>query len=494
MTSYLVAAAFVVGLHCLYVSAVRYARLRDIEARYGGKYSHTLEERKRTGKPRMIDTYTGVRDAQRIVRLVNMYDAPYLYGKAIEFGLFKTYAIPTISSLLLATGQLSRSDNAPRRYADTAGLIQAFLTYPLPPLDFDGQDDRPDSPESWECVGDDISDPRSAIALARMNFLHSRWNARISNDDLLYTLSVFVVEPVSWLERHEWRPMSRLEKEALFAMLYHVGRCMGIRDIPETYDELAAWSEAYEARHAVFAESNAQVATYTFDLLLYHVPASLHTLGRQFAASLMDDRLRAAFAIPTPPRAVCALKDTLLWVRAMLLRYVALPRTRPLSNLPLGCENDGGEFSIERALQASLGVCPASGALASAGKTCPVGGHGTEAALGAASGAGVWRMEQKWYENQPIYSRPFAKGSLGWLLETIKVRAGLLAEEDRRGSSKWRAATLPQQPQGPVQGLGGFRLEEMGPQGLESKGREQVLRNAEELLGRPLAGPWAFSA
>ncbi|EPQ25805.1 uncharacterized protein PFL1_06672 [Pseudozyma flocculosa PF-1] len=407
MTSYLVAAAFVVGLHCLYVSAVRYARLRDIEARYGGKYSHTLEERKRTGKPRMIDTYTGVRDAQRIVRLVNMYDAPYLYGKAIEFGLFKTYAIPTISSLLLATGQLSRSDNAPRRYADTAGLIQAFLTYPLPPLDFDGQDDRPDSPESWECVGDDISDPRSAIALARMNFLHSRWNARISNDDLLYTLSVFVVEPVSWLERHEWRPMSRLEKEALFAMLYHVGRCMGIRDIPETYDELAAWSEAYEARHAVFAESNAQVATYTFDLLLYHVPASLHTLGRQFAASLMDDRLRAAFAIPTPPRAVCALKDTLLW---------------------------------------------------------------------------------------PIYSRPFAKGSLGWLLETIKVRAGLLAEEDRRGSSKWRAATLPQQPQGPVQGLGGFRLEEMGPQGLESKGREQVLRNAEELLGRPLAGPWAFSA
>lgn len=48
-------------------------------------------------------------------------------------------------------------------------------------------------------------DPRGAIALARTNWLHRRANkthgpkgAPISNDDLLYTLSVFVTQPIFW--------------------------------------------------------------------------------------------------------------------------------------------------------------------------------------------------------------------------------------------------------------------------------------------------------
>lgn len=48
-------------------------------------------------------------------------------------------------------------------------------------------------------------DPRSAIALARTNWLHRRANsihgpkgAPISNEDLLYTMSVFVTMPIEW--------------------------------------------------------------------------------------------------------------------------------------------------------------------------------------------------------------------------------------------------------------------------------------------------------
>jgi hypothetical protein len=33
----------------------------------------------------------------------------------------------------------------------------------------------------------------------------------ITNDDLLYTLSLFALEPVRWIERYEWRKMTPME-------------------------------------------------------------------------------------------------------------------------------------------------------------------------------------------------------------------------------------------------------------------------------------------
>ena len=67
---------------------------------------------------------------------------------------------------------------------DTAVLISEFTTYP-----FDSE--------------------RHARALARMNWLHSKYN--ISNDDKLYTLSVFLTVPQRWLDKYEWRPLTDLE-------------------------------------------------------------------------------------------------------------------------------------------------------------------------------------------------------------------------------------------------------------------------------------------
>lgn len=82
------------------------------------------------------------------------------------------------------TSQLLDIKNGARRYADSGVLISDFTTYP-----FDSD--------------------RHARALARMNYLHSQYN--ISNDDKLYTLSVFVTAPQRWLEKYEWRPLTELE-------------------------------------------------------------------------------------------------------------------------------------------------------------------------------------------------------------------------------------------------------------------------------------------
>jgi uncharacterized membrane protein len=47
------------------------------------------------------------------------------------------------------------------------------------------------------------------MALARMNYLHSLFD--ISNDDKLYTLSVFTSTPKLWVEKYEWRNFTDLE-------------------------------------------------------------------------------------------------------------------------------------------------------------------------------------------------------------------------------------------------------------------------------------------
>lgn len=493
MFSWQIWAIALLAIHLARVQFQRFSRYRHIHRRYGSRYS-LPSTGANPDKPRMIDSYKGVRDAQRIVRLSAATDFPFVFTKSLEFALFRTYGIPTISTLLLHTGQLGKAENAGRRYVDTAGLIQAFMTFPVPRMDLPdgGETDSAngkDEGENWEMFGEDPDDPRSAIALARVNFLHGRWKSKISNDDLLYTLSTFIIEPSKWIDRYEWRRLSALEKEALFALFYHIGRCMGISDIPGTLDGLVEWSETYERNYMRFQPCNKEVADHTTNLLLYSLPSSLHSFARKLVASLMDDRLREAMGYPRAPSSIVTFKETLFRLRALFNRHLMLPRSKPLSNIPIAADEKGNVFTIEHLLSEGIpAVCPASGARAGDGKMCPVGGHTTgEKTLKPAQ----WRMELSWYENEPVYARPFPRGSTGWAVEEVKIALGLLKREDRRGAQRWMPATLPVEKNG-LQGLGGFRLEEMGPKGLEMKGRKVVLGEAERLYGGTIGGRWAF--
>ena len=53
-----------------------------------------------------------------------------------------------------------------------------------------------------------------------MNFLHSRYQkaGKISNDDMLYTLSLFILEVESWIKMYEWRELTEMEACALYDM------------------------------------------------------------------------------------------------------------------------------------------------------------------------------------------------------------------------------------------------------------------------------------
>jgi hypothetical protein len=50
-----------------------------------------------------------------------------------------------------------------------------------------------------------------------MNYLHGMYqkSGKISNDDMLYTMSLFVIEVDRWIKNYEWRSLTEMELCAL---------------------------------------------------------------------------------------------------------------------------------------------------------------------------------------------------------------------------------------------------------------------------------------
>lgn len=86
------------------------------------------------------------------------------------------------------TQQLGKVEYAGRRYVDTTILIVEFM-------------------------GKEPASERACSAIARMNYLHGRYQkaGKISNDDMLYTLSLFILEVPRWVDKFEWRTLTPLE-------------------------------------------------------------------------------------------------------------------------------------------------------------------------------------------------------------------------------------------------------------------------------------------
>jgi len=149
------------------------------------------------------------KEAYDIMRQLQELEFPYNLHNALSFGLLKvcrhfttntdigvltrhqTAGIPTISKLLVATGQLSEK-NASKRAADTEVLL-AEVQYTDP------------------------TSTRHLQAIARMNYLHDRYRkaGKILDEDMLHTLASGVVETFRFVDKFEWRKLTDVEKCAI---------------------------------------------------------------------------------------------------------------------------------------------------------------------------------------------------------------------------------------------------------------------------------------
>jgi hypothetical protein len=239
-------------------------------------------------------------DYQRIVFLLTYQLFPWDIERSLETALFNTYAIPAISGLLARTGEFVER---PRKRYDDTSLILA------------------------EISENSLESERGQAALGRMNAMHRRF--KIANEDYLYVLSTFVLNPIDWLAKYGRRQLTEREQAAWFNSYIALGRSMGIADIPTTLDDFRAFRERVEAERMIFAPSNKIVNDATLNLLLgMYIPRCLNWLGRPIVLALCDDRLVTAIGRKPQPAWLRILVVGAMRLRSRILRL--LPENRSL--------------------------------------------------------------------------------------------------------------------------------------------------------------------
>lgn len=240
-----------------------------------------------------------VEEAHKISVKFMFQDFPFLASKALEFGLFKTYGIPSISVILYGTGELTQETN--KRFDDTDIMIREFMEH---------------NPNS----------KRSQASVERMNFIHKQYT--ISNRDYLYVLSIFIVEPIEWTRKFGYRCVDLKEKIALHKRWKDIGEQMGIKNIPKTYDETLEYARAYENKYMKYNVTNEKLAHATMDLLLSKAPLKcLHrTLLHPIIHALCPPLLRNAMGFPEVSPIFQSLIESVLHLHAFLVRHLVLPQ------------------------------------------------------------------------------------------------------------------------------------------------------------------------
>jgi hypothetical protein len=154
-------------------------------------------------------------------------------------------------------------------------------------------------------------DPRSEraqTAIARTKFLHKGYRAsgKILEADMLYTLSLFALEPIRFVQQFEWREMTEMERCAVGTYWKSLGDALGIsyealpsgktgfQDGLHWLEEMGAWSEQYEVEYMKPHPRNKEIAAKTIDVLLFNLPNFMKPLGEYIVSYMMGDRLRTA--------------------------------------------------------------------------------------------------------------------------------------------------------------------------------------------------------
>lgn len=240
-------------------------------------------------------------DYEEINRILATQEFPWDINQALSFALLRTYAVPSIGNLLFRTGEFT--ERVQKRYDDTGLILDAVLEH-------------------------GFGSKQGRDGIRRMNQMHGSYD--ISNDDMLYVLSTFVVTPVRWIADYGWRALTDNEIDGSTNYYRELGRFMNIKDIPVDFATFERLMDSYERTHFAYDEGGRAVADATLELFCTFPPNNLapKTAVKHFARSVMDTPLLNAFGYSHPTRIERALSVGALKARARLVRLLR-PRTTP---------------------------------------------------------------------------------------------------------------------------------------------------------------------
>ncbi len=213
-----------------------------------------------------------IKDHLKIVQLNTFYDFPWDNTRALEFALFRTFAVKFIGELLHKTQEFEQRTQ--KRYDDTDLILSEIIEH-------------------------GYESERGKEAILKMNRMHGARN--IPNHSMLYVLSTFVLEPWRWNQRFGYRKATPNEKIAVHRLWYEIGTRMGIKDIPDSFEAMETMNMEYEKKYFAYSEGGRKVADATVNLMLsWYFPQWLWLLTRPFIIAIMDEHLRKSLNYPKP--------------------------------------------------------------------------------------------------------------------------------------------------------------------------------------------------
>lgn len=239
------------------------------------------------------------RDHVLIMHYLAGWEFPWDHVRALEMALYRTFCVPSTSAILVRSGEFQSRPQ--RRYDDTALLMAEIM--------------------EWGYDSD-----RGKEALRRVNRFHRHYD--IANEDFLYVLSTFHLEPICWIDRFGWRRMTDAERQASYYFWREVGRRMAIRDIPASHEAFEQWSLQHERERFRYDDANRRIATATRELFVSWAPPSLQPLTRVAIHAMLDDAMLNAFGFARAPWVMRALVTGTLRGRARVLRLFPARRSK----------------------------------------------------------------------------------------------------------------------------------------------------------------------
>ena len=117
--------------------------------------------------------------------------------ESIEVALFKTFTVPTVSKILTGTREFEK---APLRRAEDTELILSEIIDAYPRI-------QNQLMRNQLVTDKEIAKQyeRAEISIHRLNELHAKYS--ILNDDYIFTIALFVDEPIRWINTFEWRQL-----------------------------------------------------------------------------------------------------------------------------------------------------------------------------------------------------------------------------------------------------------------------------------------------
>ncbi|KAI9499665.1 hypothetical protein BDB00DRAFT_924327 [Zychaea mexicana] len=271
--------------------------------------------------------------AQEIYCQTFRKEFPLISRESVEVALFKTFTSPTVSKILVSTRELEKH---PLRRAEDTELILSEIIDVYPRIQNQLMENRKVS--SMETAK---QYERAEMSIHRLNELHSKYP--ILNDDYIFTIALFVNEPIRWINAFEWRQLDirEVNASAFFKVWYDIGHKMNIKDLPDTYERLMEFKKEYEERGVRYSPSNWKVAQPTLCLLYSRLPRFMKPVVRGALPCFLEKVDRQAFGLEEPSWMMTQLLHGILRLRANFIRYFLLPRRQYWTRTPWQPEQNG---------------------------------------------------------------------------------------------------------------------------------------------------------